>query len=168
MLSFISLKNYYNNYLPNSYIHHVGVQIKTYIRDASKFVIKNFKEEDLIFNADENTITQICYYLSHRYKDNYSLRYGIEKIANERVVLKFKEQEQAISFYRFFFYKVGKGAFYFEPVNIKLSEYKRIWLVSCLPEDKISKILSYLDTNYKRELTQKFYGLNVYLYNLYK
>lgn len=166
ILSFSSLKNYYNNYLPNSFIHHVGVQIKTDTRSASKFIAENFKRGDLVCHGDENTIPQFCYYLGYRYKGSYPLRDGITEIVNERLVLRSKEQNRGISFHRFFLYRIDKGGFYFEPVDIKLSNYKRIWLVSCLSEGKDSKILSYLNAHYKRELIQKFYGLNVYLYNL--
>ena len=170
ILSFVALKNYYNNYLPNSFVHHVGIQIKSSTRDVSRFIIRNFRNRDLICHANENTVPQICYYSGPIYKGDYSPFFSkniIFRITNKRLVLKYEDQRQNISFYRFFFYKIDKGAFYFEPINIKLSEYKRIWLI-CQPREDISKLLSYLDKNYKIDFIKNFHGLNLYLYELCK
>lgn len=160
IFSYLSLKNYYSNYLPNSFIHHVGVQIKTDTRSVAKYICENFEEEDLISHADENTVPQIWYYLTPKYRGIIKETDTIFIEADRKIILKYDKIANKVLPFEF-----SRGAeSRVKDTHIFLGKYKRIWVISCVPKEKIIDILNGLDKEYVLLDIKKFYGIDLYLY----
>ena len=143
MLTFFALNNYYIDYLPNSSLHHLGVQAKSDTRSVVKYIVENFGEGDIICHADENTVPQIYYYLSPQYK-NISKSNEAYIQAKEGMVVKLNELSNEIELWTF----CVKEGFIFKKAELSLEGNERVWFISCKPVGDIKDLLDRLRQHY--------------------
>lgn len=65
LLSFSSLYNYFNDYLPSPVIHHYWHYIKRPVQPAVRFIERNFNEGDIIAHTCTSTYSPFFYYSSY-------------------------------------------------------------------------------------------------------
>jgi mannosyltransferase len=158
VLNGFSLKNYYSNYLPNSYEHHIGVQRKPDFREAYSYLAANFQQGDAVIHTNENSILPLNYYLS-----SFSL--GPQpwlwvKFADtpggDMEILEYKMRDQIPDNER-------RGA----DKNVVLDNSRRIWLAVMTFEGSAEQqraVLKQMERVYKRIDSKGFYGVELFLY----
>jgi uncharacterized membrane protein len=162
VLTFFALKNYYLNYFPNIHVYQErGVLIKPDTRNVAKYICKNFREGDIICHADNKTVPQILYYLGSRYKSIINEGNGNIIKANKRFILKYDSDAKRASVFEFFREKNSWS----RQVNISLDSYKRIWFISFDPQKRFQSTLNWLTKEYKITGHNKFYGVELYLFD---
>ncbi len=164
ILNGIGIKNYYLDILPNPK-SCIGVQPKRDYRSASRYIVDNFQQGDVVFHVDYCATLPFEYYFKTMRKDkskelnagNYLL--SVEEGAQ---VLPFKFREQGVK-------KI--------PSNISVGNQRRVWLVYSgyifdsginlgamrnIPEEVL--IRKYIESLYSRKSAKEFKGIIVYLY----
>jgi len=143
MVTCPALANYYLDYLPNSEIQHRGVQAKSSTRLVARYIAENFKEKDIICHADENTVPQICYYLSPRYKDIRKPEQAYAQ-AKKGIVMQLNKITNRIEFQLFC---ATEGPI-FKKTDFSLKGNERIWLISSRPLENLENMLGQLREHY--------------------
>lgn len=139
-----ALVNYYLDYLPNSEVQHVGVQAKSSTMLVARYIAENFKEGDIICHADENTVPQICYYLSPRYKNISKPKEAYDQ-AKKGIVMKLNTISSRMELRLF----CATEGFIFKKTDFSLEGNERIWFVSCRPLESMENILGQLREHYR-------------------
>ncbi len=156
-VSLIAIKNYYANYLPNSFIHHIGVQEEKDARKLSGYIMDNFKPGDALCFSDENAIPQLWYYLGPHYlRGTYNT--GIFKELDKKIILEYDKKEDIIL--AFSFLKPSSPGCH-KPVSFSLEGCNRIWLVACYNE---KELVGALDRKFTRKSLVSFKGVRAYLF----
>ncbi len=143
MITCPALVNYYLDYLPNPEVQHRGIQAKSSTRLVARYIAENFKEGDIICHADENTVPQICYYLSPRYKN---IRKPKEAYAQARkgIVMQLNKISGRTEFQLFC---ATEGPI-FKKTDFSLEGNERIWFISSRPLESMENMLGQLRTHY--------------------
>lgn len=144
IITYPSLLNYYLDYLPNSEVQHVGVQVKSSTGLVARYIAENFKKGDIICHADENTVPQICYYLSPRYK-NISKPNEAYAQAKKGIVMKLNKISSKIELRLF----CATEGFVFKKTDFSLEGNERIWFISCRPLESMENMLGQLKEHYR-------------------
>ena len=161
-LSICALKNFYADYLPGTFIEHIGVQAKNDDRGAAKYVAENFKKEDAIFHTCRNTVPSFMYYFDRLHKGG-----GKPK---KNMVLKFHEDSDKLSTSEYATDELHRFIDKQEEVN--LNQQDRIWIIysgwdfniAMQPESPESKVIRWMDKRYIIKDSQFFSGIKLYLY----
>ncbi len=160
------LRNHYLNIFPTSKEAHFGAHHKINYRDATNFIIDNFREADIIIHSC------LASYVPFEY-------YSQGKIENNFVVLKQKDVKSKL---KKFWISKGSGKMLTNIDNIKqtIQVYRRIWLVLAqwhidnignIPLEKrypnrlTAELKNLLDNNCVMIAYKEFAGLRIYLYS---
>lgn len=170
----ISLKNYYNNFLPSSVYERLGITMKQGHREAANYIIKNFQKGDIVFHTCENTTLPFEYYFD---RNNIFLRENEKKLVlrfskkkGELSILKYGEEFKANKFLPSD--EMEYIGFIDNSKNILLENYNRIWLVfsdwnfdlNKFPQSSELRIMEWLNKDFTIETSNSFPGIEVYLY----
>ena len=155
--SLVAIKNYYSNYLPNSFTQHIGVQNEKDTRKVAGYIMDNFKAGDMICFSDENAIPQLWYYLGPHYLKS-AYKENVLKQMSKNIIMEYDEDKDIISPVTFL---KPSSAHSHEQANIVFENYKRIWLITCYNEKGIVKALS---RRFMRISGTRFVGVKVYLF----
>jgi len=156
ILSALSLKNYYNNFLPYSYREHIGVQNRKDHRALAKYIADKFQKGDGIYHTYRITIYPFMYY-SNR------LDGEVKQLKDRNICLSFSKETDKLIPLEFDLF----GRFADRSSDISLDNHKRIWLFFSSwyePKEYELEVLRRVNENYKNIDYKAFDGITVYLY----
>lgn len=168
ILNSLALRNYYLNYLPNSFHHHLGVQEKPDFRSAAYYIAKNFQKDDVIIHTNENSIFSLEYYLNSQYCYDLKHFHYFSGEVRKRLWAKFQNDLDSIKVARYNFGdQLPCNQAFFRDKGVSLEQYSRVWVVVHQFEGikEGLSILGWMDRHYKRVDEKEFYGLKISLYN---
>ncbi len=164
VLSGLGVKNYYKDTLPD-YKTCVGVTTKKDYKQAARYVVDNFQEDDVIFHVNRQSTLPFEYYFrimggkrAEELKDRNILLYFKQDLGK---AMPFKFVEQAVK-------SIGS--------DIAVENQKRVWLVytSFIFDDLVNVnpgknpdellIRNYIENFYTRKDKKEFKEIIVYLY----
>lgn len=158
LLSSFSLYNYYLDYIPAPYIHHIGVCIKKPVRPAVRYIRDNLKKGDIIAYSNSIVASPFINYLDDDSVEQY---YFISsQIYNPywgRTIREWMSRR--------------KKPYMIDLTRSKDLTFKRIWLVTSLyrvDEKKIDydtiAVINWLEEHYTRIRFKNLDGISVLLY----
>lgn len=159
LLIFLSLNNYYRNYMPADLSHHKGTYVKKPVKPVVEFLISNSQEEDLFVFTHPLTFVLVEGYAQFFYNFKFrNLYYFI-----------FPQKQDA--YWKHIIMDLSTVKYYLnlETEHAQL-KFNRIWLISSswprdgtLDENSIA-VREWLEKNYKRVFEKWFDGILVGLY----
>jgi len=156
-VSLISIKNYYTNYLPNSFIHHTGVQDEKDTRKLASYIMDNFNPGDAVCFSDENAIPQLWYYLGPHYlRSTYNP--DLFRELDKKTILEYDGKIDIIL--PFAFLNPSSPGCH-KPVSFSLESCNRIWLIACYGEQGLVEALG---RKFTRKSLVSFQGVKAYLF----
>lgn len=175
ILSGLSLFNYYRNIFPfPEEFYRTGVHPKIDNRSATKYIVSNFEEGDIVFHTCISTMLPYVYYkfiFSHKNTDDI-----MDFVRN---FLNFPKEKENIMLYDKIWEFPGIEIINKEDIPKFINSYnKRIWLVLSFWEPKAlvlyypfmvqNEIKQELDSSFIMLDSKEFEGIKVYLYKIGK
>jgi len=168
VLCLFSLKDYYENRLPGMLDQRIAVHSRKEHREATAYIIENFREGDIIFHADANTVLPLQYYFNYLLEDKKD--YSFNKY-RYNLVLRLSEDSQELRPFKAWA-DPGWELFKDQRGLIPAYGHERVWLVFSAREfERALKSGSYerralelMDKNYTRADARAFNGIIVYLF----
>lgn len=133
VLSVFSLHNYFSDFMPSSYLHHIGICTKKPFKPAVNYVKENYREGDVIVHSNPSTTvtfeyywdidtldnrhypSSVCYFFVPSGSDNYW-----QGVVRDASVIKNASKKYTQEISRIFNLRQ----------NIRQGKFRRIWLIS--------------------------------------